>query len=178
MKKKCPFCAEEISISVTKCPFCAEDLSAETANQSVPPQQKCQPDNATSNVSTPSIQVNIGAQQLQQPKSNAPLILGIIATVLCVPSVLCAMVCASAATAAGGGALGAIPMIYILAVLACFICSFLAKSDHALMTGIFTIIGALVVIITSFLTMNIIFGLSGGICYLIGGIMSCINNNR
>lgn len=137
----------------------------------------------------------------QQHKSNAPWILGIIAFVASIPNILCATVCAAVAVgisetakdeaaksgdaatqASASGASEAFAGILaalVIISLICFILSFFGKSKISVITGILLILGALFIIINSFVGPgNILWGSVAGICYLIAGCFSIINKKR
>ena len=137
----------------------------------------------------------------QQHKSNAPWILGIIAFAASIPNILCATVCAAAigglseiakedavkkgdtaAQAAAAGtsdAMAGILAALVIISLVCFVLSFFGKSKISVITGILMILGALFIVINSFVGPgNILWGSVAGICYLIGGCYSIINQKR
>ena len=137
----------------------------------------------------------------QQHKSNAPWILGIIAFVASIPNILCATVCAAvavgisetakeeaaksgdaAAQASASGAseafAGMLAALVIISLI-CFILSFFGKSKISVISGILLILGALFIIINSFVGPgNMLWGSVTGICYLIAGCFSIINKKR
>lgn len=137
----------------------------------------------------------------QQHKSNAPWILGIIAFVASIPNILCATVCAAAVaglsetakeeaartgdaatqtTAAGTSeAMAGILAAIVIVSLICFVLSFFGKSKISVITGILLVLGAIFVLISSFVGPgSILWGSVAGVCYLIGGIFSIINKKR
>ena len=137
----------------------------------------------------------------QQHKSNAPWILGIIAFVASIPNILCATVCAAAiaglsetakeeaaqsgdaathAAASGTSeAMAGILAALVIISLICFVLSFFGKSKISVITGILMILGALFIVINSFVGPgNILWGSVAGICYLIAGCYSIINKKR
>ena len=137
----------------------------------------------------------------QQHKSNAPWILGIIAFVASIPNILCATICAAAVSsfskvatedaakqgdAAAQAAISGtedtmrgILVAIIIISLICFVLSFFGKSKISVITGILLILGALFIVINSFVGPgNILWGSVAGICYLIAGCYSIINKKR
>ena len=137
----------------------------------------------------------------QQHKSNAPWILGIIAFMASIPNILCATVCAAAvvglsetakkeaaiegdtatqAAAAGtSDAMAGILAALVIVSLICFVLSFFGKSRISVVTGLLMILGALFIVLNSFVGPgNILWGCVAGICYLIAGCYSIINKKR
>ena len=137
----------------------------------------------------------------QQHKSNAPWILGIIAVMASIPNILCATVCAAAiaglsetakeeaakqgdtatqAAAAGtSDAMAEILAALVIVSLICFVLSFFGKTRLSVVTGLLMIIGALFIVLNSFVGPgNILWGCVAGICYLIAGCYSIINKKR
>ena len=137
----------------------------------------------------------------QQHKSNAPWILGIIAFVASIPNILCATVCAAAVSgfseiarqeaeksgdtttqakaAVTSGALQGLLVTLVIISLVCFVLSFFGKSKISVITGILMILGALFIVLNSFVGPgNILWGCVAGICYLIAGCYSIINKKR
>lgn len=185
--KKCPFCAEEIDSRLEKCPFCAEYLNQSSGTATAP---------QAANPGQGSIQNQLGAMLGQSPiqinfsnmpgqyKSNAPLILGIIAAVLTLPAVLCTAICAGVASSGPtrgdmglANSMGRALWVVVICALVCFVCSFLGKTKNSAIYGTVQIISALILTLVSLISFNL-FSLAGAVCYLIGGIISCLNMKR
>lgn len=144
---------------------------------------------------------NVTTVVVQQRKSNAPWILGIIGFIFNIPNVLYATVCAAAGAAVSeaarqdavrsgdaatansaansGEAFAGMLLVFVIISLLCFILSFCGKSKISVVTGILLILGALFILINGFIGLgNMFLGIIVGICYLIGGIYSIVNKNR
>ncbi len=127
----------------------------------------------------------------QQHKSNAPWILGIIAFCTSIPNILCATLCAAAATGVSSAfdettgntettdsVIGGFLLFILISVL-CFILSFFGKSKISVITGILLILGAIFILTNAFIGFgSMLWGTVSAILYLIGGIFSIINNKR
>ncbi len=133
---------------------------------------------------------------VEQKKSNAAWICGIIGFITSLPNSLCALLCAGAATAAAGlteenpaaanaamedaakGATGLLIAVLAVSVI-CFILSFMGKSKNSLITGILLILGALFILINAFVGFgNMVWGGATGALYLVSGIVSVVNRKR
>ena len=70
----------------------------------------------------------------------------------------------------------------IVAWLAGFILSFFGKTDKSKKTGIMLIITGILLVICTFASgagvTNLLWLMGGSICYLVAGIMSCVNASR
>ena len=133
---------------------------------------------------------------VEQKKSNAAWICGLIGFITSLPNSLCALLCAGAATAAVGfteenpaaanaamedaakGATGLLIAVLAVSVI-CFILSFMGKSKNSLITGILLILGALFILVNAFVGFgNMVWGGATGALYLVSGIVSVVNRKR
>ena len=133
---------------------------------------------------------------VEQKKSNAAWICGLIGFITSLPNSLCALLCAGAATAAAGfteenpaaanaamedaakGATGLLIAVLAVSVI-CFILSFMGKSKNSLITGILLILGALFILVNAFVGFgNMVWGGATGALYLVSGIVSVVNRKR
>jgi predicted membrane protein len=111
-------------------------------------------------------------------KSNAPIILGVIGFILYIPGMFCLGACSAVVNAATEGASGNLGMPIVIAWLLCFVLSFFGKAKCSKATGIVMILASILLVLFALITLNLLFGLSSAICYLIAGIMSCLNASR
>ena len=144
------------------------------------------------------------AINVEQKKSNAAWICGLIGFITSIPNSLCAFLCAGAVTAASGisaglnaegnefnqtaanaaaeeAARGASGLLWIVLIIsiACFILSFMGKSKISVVTGVLLILGALFILIDGFVGLgSMLWGTATGALYLVSGIVSITNRNK
>ena len=144
------------------------------------------------------------AVNVEQKKSNAAWICGLIGFITSIPNSLCALLCAGAATAASGisaglnaegnefnetaanvaaeeAARGVSGLLWIVLIIsiACFILSFMGKSKNSVITGVLLILGALFILINGFVGLgSMLWGTATGALYLASGIVSITNRNK
>ena len=133
---------------------------------------------------------------VEQKKSNAAWICGLIGFITSLPNSLCALLCAGATTAAAGlteensaaanaamedaakGATGLLIAVLAVSVI-CFILSFMGKSKSSLITGILLILGAVFILVNGFVGFgSMLWGSATGALYLVSGIVSVVNRKR
>ena len=144
------------------------------------------------------------AVNVEQKKSNAAWICGLIGFITSIPNSFCAVLCAGAVTAASGisaglnaegnefnqtaanvaaeeagrGASGLLWIVLIISI-ACFILSFMGKSKNSVVTGVLLILGALFILINGFVGLgSMLWGTATGALYLASGIVSITNRNK
>ncbi|MBE6389384.1 MAG: hypothetical protein E7043_04345 [Lentisphaerae bacterium] len=144
------------------------------------------------------------AVNVEQKKSNAAWICGLIGFITSIPNSFCAFLCAGAATAASGisaglnaegnefnetaanvaaeeAARGTSGLLWIVLIIsiACFILSFMGKSKNSVVTGVLLILGALFILINGFVGLgSMLWGTATGALYLVSGIVSITNRNK
>ena len=141
---------------------------------------------------------------VEQKKSNAAWICGLIGFITSLPNSLCALICAGTATAAAGlsagltadsnnfnaaaadaaaedaakGATGLLIAVLLVSII-CFILSFMGKSKNSVVTGVLLILGAIFILVNGFVGFgSMLWGSATGILYLVSGIVSIINRKR
>ena len=149
--------------------------------------------------SSVTVSVNV-----EQKKSNAAWICGLIGFITSLPNSLCALICAGAATAGAGlsagltaegnnfnqtaanaavedaakGATGLLVAVLAVSVI-CFILSFMGKSKNSVITGVLLILGGLFILVNGFIGFgSMLWGSATGALYLVSGIVSIINRKR
>lgn len=142
--------------------------------------------------------------KVEQKKSNAAWICGLIGFITSLPNSLCAVLCAGAVTAAAGvsagmaangesfdqaaansaaegtaAGAGVLLWLVLLVSVICFILSFMGKSKSSIVTGILIILGALFILVNGFVGFgNMLWGTATGVLYLVSGIVSITNHKK
>lgn len=116
---------------------------------------------------------------VRKPKTGAPIVLGIIAFVLSLPSTLCASMCAGLLSAATNGEVNAgwFPAVLFGGPLVCMVASFFCKKPSSKGVGILVILISLVFMIVSVIAgawLNIV----SSILFFIGGALCIANASR
>lgn len=114
---------------------------------------------------------------IQQRKTSAPIIMGIIAFVLWLPSLLCNAVCATMVSEANKGSGGGWVMLPSIMSVACFVLCFFCKSKRSAKTGGIMIALAVLVMIFNVVLFNLL-GLASAILYIVAGAYSISNAKR
>ena len=140
---------------------------------------------------------------VENKKSNAAWICGLIGFITSIPNSFCALICAGASVAAAGlnagldeqgnfdekaadaaadsAATGAAVLLWavLLVSVLCFILSFLGKSKSSKVTGVILILGGVFILVNGFIGFgSMLWGTATGSLYLVSGIVSIINHKR
>lgn len=120
-----------------------------------------------------------GETIMRKPKTGVPMVLGVIAFVLSLPSSLCASMCAGVISAASDGAVsvGWFPAVVFGGPLVCMIASFFCKKPSSKGIGIFIILVALFFMVVSVL-IGAFLNIVSAILFFIGGALCIANASR
>lgn len=114
---------------------------------------------------------------IQQRKTASPIIMGIIAFVLWLPSLLCSAVCAAVVSEANKGSGGGWVMLPSIMSVTCFILCFFCKSKRSAKTGGIMITLAVLMMILNVILFNLL-ALISAILYIVAGAYSISNAKR
>jgi len=114
---------------------------------------------------------------IQQRKTSSPIIMGIIAFVLWLPSLLCNAVCAAVVSEANKGSGGGWVMLPSIMSVTCFILCFFCKSTRSAKTGGIMITLAVLMMILNVILFNLL-ALISAILYIVAGAYSISNAKR
>lgn len=132
---------------------------------------------------------------VEQKKSNAAWICGLIGFITSIPNTLCALLCAGAAAAASGiqedgtfdeaaadkaaGGAAAYFWVIVLVSIVCFVLAFMGKKKNSLATGVAILVGGVFILINGFIGFgSMLWGTATGGLYIASGIVSILNNKR
>ena len=132
---------------------------------------------------------------VEQKKSNAAWICGLIGFITSIPNTLCALLCAGAAAAASGiqedgtfdeaaadkaaGGAAAYFWVIDLVSIVCFVLAFMGKKKNSLATGVAILVGGVFILINGFIGFgSMLWGTATGGLYIASGIVSILNNKR
>ena len=133
--------------------------------------------------------------QVVKAKSNAPWILGIVGVFLTILHAACAYLCTAAAGIAAGvddimkggsgdkaaqdamTSFGAVAVVGIILMLACFVLTFFGKSKCSKVTGLILILCSVIIAILSCVHLSVP-GIAAAFVYLPAGIVSIGNAKK